>query len=1752
MGLFNSSKNPDDKKKQAKEQKPKLRTFILEPILTPSGLVDGGDDVPDLIDLPDQDDFDFVEELAEIASVADEELGDDGSEILDFFDPEELDDGSDFVQIESNFTSGYFIVGDSGQVEIDFLFDGGGYKGELAIFSLEGMEELEAGSSEFIAQAASRALSDSELGHIVISDRGEGARFSGELGEPNYNRGEYLGAKTFNMKPGDEFGFMLVPNGRVEEVVANPDLAGAKTPLFSLATANPEDAFHFGQIADVTGDGHTFALEDLRVDGPSDGDYNDIIFQVKGATGEATLLDEVIDPDLDWREGELGTEILNYAESQIETDFDEVLASFNLDQEYQDSLTQAFDYVSQQLEDFVAEPDFVQRLNLAFGDSWDEETASNLISNIVSKQELPSFEVVSFNDLNANGAFGEGTIYLSEEFLQQNLDNPEAVGKVILEELGHYLDSQLNSVDSPGDEGAIFAAVVTQDSYDAGDITALQQENDIGLLTLSGGEVIQVELLNVSVPDININNVSILEGDSGTTNAGFTVSLSELSSETVTVKYSISGIGATHGEDYQVVSGTLTFAPGDTSENIFVPIIGDTFGETDETFYLSLYGATNANIATSFAQGTILNDDGLPPVLSIADTSVTEGDSGTTDAVFDVSLSEAGAQPITVSFFTYDNDATEGEDYQSVSGTLTFAPGDTTKSIVVPVIGDTLSEFDEIFRLNYSVKNASASSFYAQGTILNDDGSPPALSIADVSVTEGDANNTDAVFDVTLSEAGTQPITVNFNTSNGYSNGAIAGEDYQAVSGTLTFAPGETTRSITVPVIGDTLWEYDETFGISLYGATNASISQPFAQGTILNDEAPPPTLSITDAFTAEGDIGTTDAVFDVSLSEASTQPITVNFNTLDGFTNKAVAGEDYQAVNGTLTFAPGETTQSISVPIIGDTSGELDETFNVSLYGATNANITQSFAQGTIFNDDGSPPTLSIADVLTVEGDTGTTDALFDVSLSEASTQAVTVNFNTFSYYNQATRGEDYQFVSGTLTFAPGETTQTINIPIIGDTLGEPDEIFGVNLYNASNASVADSAAQGTILNNDGAILALSIDNVSVTEGDTGTTDALFTVSLSEAGSQPITVDFNTSSHYNGATAGEDYQTVSGTLTFAPGETTQTLVVPVVGDELDETDESFSVNLSNAGGAIITDSSGWGSIITDDGPIIDIDHSALLEGDTGTSNAEFVVSLSEASDETITVDFITNDASATAGEDYQAVSGTLTFAPGETSQTLVVPVIGDTLDETDEQFYVDFSNATNAALSPYSTQGWGTIYNDDQGPLLLSISDVSLSEGNSFYTGFEYNFDIPSDSSALRFFISDLDFDTSDSGFVKDAFEVALVDSNGDSLVPSIGSWGRALAYTPTDNDAFFNFSEAEYPHSPPGVTLKGDRNIVEVNLAGITAGTDAKLVFRLLNNDNDTTTSVNLTNIEIFEGNDTPVIDDRSLPPLSNNPVDIFQLSDISQEALVEYHQTSFNDKTEVLSTEVSVLEAPYQKFDGPVLVAVKGISDPSVEVVNADGVTPDGLPYYDFTNLWTGEAADPHDVRPLSFHNPNGVQFDYELVILGQAVTTPINPDITVGDISLTEGDTGTTQAEFVVSLSEPSDRYITLDFTTTDGTAVVGEDYEATNGTITFAPGETSKTITVPVIGDSVDEIDETFNVTLSNPTNGTITDSEGVATIVDNDDSQPLQLNVSDATVVEGDTGTTDAQFTVTLSATSTETVTVEYFTQDRDAVAGED
>lgn len=216
---------------------------------------------------------------------------------------------------EQDGTIGEFTVGTTGKVNVDYLFRGAGYSGQLAIFSLSGMEEFKASSPEFRREAAKRALSGSTLGHVVISAARQGARFSSSLPwEGNLNRGTYTGVHSVEMEPGSKFAVMLVPNGLVSDVAANPSLDGAKMPLFSIPGANPyaNTPQMRGQIGDLDGHGSVFAMEDLRLDEGSDRDYNDITFQITGASGVAPLVSEVAQAGRDFSKTPVGLSIQEY------------------------------------------------------------------------------------------------------------------------------------------------------------------------------------------------------------------------------------------------------------------------------------------------------------------------------------------------------------------------------------------------------------------------------------------------------------------------------------------------------------------------------------------------------------------------------------------------------------------------------------------------------------------------------------------------------------------------------------------------------------------------------------------------------------------------------------------------------------------------------------------------------------------------------------------------------------------------------------------------------------------------------------------------------------------------------------------------------------------------------------------------------------------------------------------------------------------------------------------------------------------------------------------------------------------------------------------------------------------------------------------------------------------------------------------------------------------------------------------------
>ena len=330
----------------------------------------------------------------------------------------------------------------------------------------------------------------------------------------------------------------------------------------------------------------------------------------------------------------------------------------------------------------------------------------------------------------------------------------------------------------------------------------------------------------------SVNDVSVVEGSSGTTDATFTVSLSPARTSQSSVSYTTVNGTAVAPQDYEATAGQLTFDPGDTSKSVTVQISGDATPENDETFMLQLSApSSGSTIGDGTGTGTILTDDAASAA-SIGDVTVSEGDSGTVVATFTVSITPPSAEPVAVSWATTDGTADAPTDYQADSGTLNFAAGEGSKTIGVLVNGDTSPEASEAFSVDITSGDVSIGDGHGVATILNDD-SIPTITISDVSLPEGNSGSSIAGFLVTLSNPSGGVVTVSFATVDGT---AKAPGDYISTSGTLTFLPGEVSKVIEVPVKGDMLTERDETFFVNLTNASGATTSDPQGMCVILTD----------------------------------------------------------------------------------------------------------------------------------------------------------------------------------------------------------------------------------------------------------------------------------------------------------------------------------------------------------------------------------------------------------------------------------------------------------------------------------------------------------------------------------------------------------------------------------------------------------------------------------------------------------------------------------------------------------------------------------------------------------------------------------------------------------------------------------------------------------------------------------------------------------------------------------------------------
>ncbi|MBI4238130.1 MAG: FG-GAP repeat protein [Deltaproteobacteria bacterium] len=758
--------------------------------------------------------------------------------------------------------------------------------------------------------------------------------------------------------------------------------------------------------------------------------------------------------------------------------------------------------------------------------------------------------------------------------------------------------------------------------------------------TANGGAV----AFAVALPSLTINDVALAEGNAGSSNATFTVTLSAVSGQAATVDYATSNGTATGGTDYTIVSGSLSFAAGETTKTFNVPILGDTLDEVDETYTATLSNAANATIADATGAGTITDDDATPTIAFTATTG--SGGEGTTPGNMELTLSAVSGRDVTVDYTVSGGTATgSGTDYTLANGTATITAGSTTTNIGATIVNDALDETDETIEVTIANPgNATLGANTIHTYTITDNDATPTVAVTDVSVDEAAGT---ATVTVTMTGYSGASVTVDYATSNGT---ATAVADYTSASGTLTWTTGQTgDKTYTVTIANDALDEADETITNTLSNAANASISDATGTATITDNDATP-TIAFT-ATTGSGGEGTTPGNMELTLSAVSGRDVTVDYAVSGG--TATGSGTDYTLASGTATIAAGSTTTNIGATIVNDALDETDETIEVTIANPGNATLGANTIHTYTITDNDATPTVAVADV-SVDESAGT--ATVTVTMTGYSASSVTVDYATSN--GTATAVADYTATNGTLTWTTGQTgDKTYAVTIANDALDEADETITNTLSNAANATLSDSTGVATITDNDATpTIAFSASSSS---GAESATPATITIALSAVSERDVTVDYALSGTATGS--GTDYTLANGTATITAGNTSTNVSATVVDDALAEGDETMILTLSNPSNATLGTTAGHTYTITDD------DTAALTVTESGgatnvteggvTDTITIVLGSQPTADVTVAV---------SGGSQLSSDQTNLTFGAGNWNvpQTLTVTAVNDSVAE--------------------------------------------------------------------------------------------------------------------------------------------------------------------------------------------------------------------------------------------------------------------------------------------------------------------------------------------------------------------------------------------------------------------------------------------------------------------------------------------------------
>jgi len=1290
---------------------------------------------------------------------------------------------------------------------------------------------------------------------------------------------------------------------------------------------------------------------------------------------------------------------------------------------------------------------------------------------------------------------------------------------------------------------------------------------------------------NDPTPTLAVADASAAEGDTGSSTRSVSITLTGKSELTIGVAYAGADDDAVSGTDYTITAGNLSWAVGETgAKTVTATILGDWYDETDETFRVVLSGATNATIADAAATVTIVDNDTAGFVISaisgttteaggtatftvrlasqptasvslgVATSDGTEGSVSTSSLLFkedtwstdqtvtvtgvDDNIKDgtiaytilltlqssadtkyAGLDPADVSTSNSDNDVpgvvctpsgvavTEGGSTasytvrlssQPAAGVLVTVASDSVLGVRVDTDAGTAGNQNTLafttanWNIDRSVSVVAVDDGLYEGTphastithtaastdgdfqgltatvgaTVTDNDALPVVSISGTTVTEGSSGTVTATLTVTPTNGSTSGFSVAWATTDGTAK--VSDGDYTAAGGTLSWAAGESgAKTVSITVQSDTRDEDDETVAVALSGPTGCTLSAASSATLTISDDDAPPSVTLTASATSIAEASGASTVT-ATLSTASSRTVTVNL----GFSGTA-AGGDYSAAVTTISIPAGSTTGTATITATQDSLDEDDETVVIDIASVTSGTENGTQSRSVTITDDDAPPTVtltvsasSIAEAAGVSTVTAT--------LSTASSRTVTVNL---AYGGTAAgSGVDYTAAATTISITAGSTTGTTTVTAVQDSLNEDVETVIIDIASVANGTESGTQSQTVSITDDDALPSVTLSATPMTISEAGGQSSV-TATLSAVSGRAVTVQLA----YGGTATGSgtDY-TAAASIVVPAGSTSAAMTLTASDDALDEVNETIVIDVSGVTNGTETVQQQQTLTVTDNDAAPSVVFTSASQSGGESGSLTVTAQLSAASGQSITVPYTVGGTASGSGTDYSLSPGSpLTFSAGETSKTITITVTGDTTDEYDETVILTLGSPTNATLGA-TMQHTATVLDDDAEPTVGFTMSGQSSPGEvgslsamvqvSAQSGKDIT--IPYTVNASSTAVGGVDY------------TIAPV---GTLTIPA-GSASATITITLVDD------------------AIDENNETVVVNLGTPTnAGLGGTTQHTATITDNDAAPVVSMASVSQVKGE-----------PSGSASITVSLSAASGLGVTVPYAVTGTAHNPADYTISASPLVIPAGSTSGTITVSI--VNDSATE-----GSTPE-------TVIVTLDAAPTNATR-------DGTQYVHTLAITDDEST----PTLSIADVSVNEGaGTATVSVTITVPLGGTVPATASVVYATGDGSALAGNDYTTTSGSLSWANGDssgTAKTFTIPITSDTLDEDEETLLVLLSNPVGSGLNDDQATVTITDDDAVPTVAFQLSGQSPAES---AGSATITVTMSPVSGRTVSVPF------------